>query len=128
MFLIGCELLKHINMERICPKFIFTGTHDTAIEFKMLLLINNNLLNFKTFYREHKRWKTAMLDLSIFLLYLRFFDHFYLMRGITQSLWLGISRRLDQKFLVQICLLTLYPKATCSYIHSSFILCVACCW
>ena len=124
MLLIGCEPPKHINMERICPKIIFAGTHDTAIEFRMLLLINNNLLNFKTFYHEHKWWKTAMLDLSIFRLYSRFFDHVYLMRGITQSLWIGISRRLDQKSSGQICLLTLMQKrlALTSTLASSFVL------
>ena len=55
MFLIVRESLKHIKMERICPKFVFTCTHDTAIELRMLLLIDNNL-------REHKWWKNAQSD------------------------------------------------------------------
>lgn len=123
LFLIVREPLKHINMERICPKFVFTCTHDTAIELRMLLLIDNHL-------REHKWWKNAQSDYFsvVFVFFLFLFFHVYLIRGISQSIWIGISRRLDQKSSVNLCLLTFYPKATCFQIHSSFILCVAWCW
>ena len=108
MFLIVRESLKHIKMERICPKFVFTCTHDIAIELRMLLLIDNNL-------REHKWWKNAQSDYFsvVFVFFLFLFFHVYLIRDISQSIWIGISRRLDQKPSVNLCLLAFYPKATC---------------
>ena len=47
LFLIVCEPLKHINMVSICASFIFICTHDTTIDFGMILLIGNSSLNLE---------------------------------------------------------------------------------